>query len=91
VGDVVAVPERYGLGPIKVEAITADAVKMAATLTKPGYSIAGCSGGGGVFSEGGGGVEISCAKGIVATINDVMSLEVVKIDGAVAVLRIDPA
>jgi hypothetical protein len=91
VGDVVVVPEKYGLGPIKVEAITTDAVKMVASLTKSGYSMAGCSGGGGVFAPGGGGVEIICGTGIVATINDVMSLEVVKTDGTVAVLRIGAA
>ncbi len=89
-GDVVAVPERYGLGPIKVTAITAAAVEMVAPLTGSGYSISGCSGGGGVSSQGGG-VEMSCKAGTVATINDVMSLEVVKIDGTVAVLRIKPA
>jgi hypothetical protein len=53
--------------------------------------MAGCSGGGGVFAPGGGGVEIICGTGIVATINDVMSLEVVKTDGTVAVLRIGAA
>jgi hypothetical protein len=85
----VAVPERYGLGPIKVTAISATAVEMVAPLTGSGYSISGCSGGGAVSSQGGG-VEMNCKAGTVATINDVMSLEVVKIDATVAVLRIKP-
>lgn len=90
-GDVVAVPEKYGLGPIEVTAITATAVEMAAPLTGAGYSVSGCSGGGGVSSQGGGGVGMTCTVGTVATINDVMSLEVVEIGGTVAVLRIEPA
>jgi len=91
VGDVVAVPERYGLGPIEITGITAAAVEMVAPLTGSGYSISGCSGGGGVSSQGGGGVGMSCGVGTVATVNDVMSLEVVRIGDAVAVLRIEPA
>ncbi|MDW5326178.1 hypothetical protein [Plantactinospora sp. KLBMP9567] len=90
-GDVVAVPERYGLGPIEVTAIAADAVEMVAPLTGSGYSVSGCSGGGGVSSQGRGGVGMSCEVGTVATINDVMSLEIVKIGDTVAVLRIEPA
>ncbi|MDG4791384.1 hypothetical protein O7626_36750 [Micromonospora sp. WMMD1102] len=90
-GDVVAVPERYGLGPIEVTAITAAEVEMVAPLTGSGYSVSGCSGGGGVTSQGGGGVRLSCKVGTVATVNDVMSLEVVKIGDTVAVLRIEPA
>jgi hypothetical protein len=91
VGDVVPVPERYGLGPIEVTAITAAAVEMVAPLTGSGYSVSGCSGGGGVSSQGGGGVGMSCEVGTVATINDVMSLEVVDTGETVAVLRIEPA
>ncbi|TDB70160.1 hypothetical protein [Micromonospora sp. KC721] len=90
-GDVVAVPERYGLGPIEVTAITGAAVEMVAPLTGSGYSVSGCSGGGGVSSQGGGGVGMSCKVGTVATINDVMSLEVVEIGDTTAVLRIEPA
>ncbi|MDG4785609.1 hypothetical protein O7626_06620 [Micromonospora sp. WMMD1102] len=90
VGDVVAVPERYGLGPIEVTAIAAAEVEMVAPLTGSGYSVSGCSGGGGVSSQGGGGVRMSCKVGAVATINDVMSLEVVEVGGKVAVLRIEP-
>ncbi|MCG5438097.1 hypothetical protein [Micromonospora foliorum] len=90
-GDVVAVPERYGLGPIEVTGITAAAVEMVAPLTGSGYSVSGCSGGGGVSSQGGGGVEMSCQAGTVATINDAMRFEVVKISGTGAVLRIQPA
>jgi len=90
VGDVVAVPQRYGLGPIEVTAITAAAVEMVAPLTGSGYSVSGCSGGGGVSSQGGGGVRMSCRVGIVATINDVMRLEVVEIRATTAVLRIGP-
>ena len=91
VNDVVVVPERYGLGPIEVTAITADAVEMVAPLTGSGYSVSGCSGGGGVSSQGRGGVRLSCTVGTVATINDAMSLEVVEISATVAVLRIKPA
>jgi hypothetical protein len=91
VGDVVAVPERYGLGPIKVAAITAAAVEMVAPLTGSGYSVSGCGGGGGVSSQGGGAVRMSCQVGTVATINEVMRLEVVEIRETVAVLRIAPA
>ncbi|WP_241838032.1 hypothetical protein [Streptomyces sp. CB03234] len=91
VGDVVTVPERYGLGPIKVTAITGDAVEMAAPLTGSGYSVSGCSGGGGVSSDGGGGVGLNCGLGTVATINDAMSLEVIEIRANAAVLRIAPA
>jgi hypothetical protein len=91
VGDVVAVPERYGLGPIEVTAITVGAVEMVAPLTGSGYSVSGCSGGGGVSSQGRGGVKLSCAVGTVATVNDVMSLEVVEINATIAVLRIKPA
>ncbi|WP_173265614.1 hypothetical protein [Streptomyces pacificus] len=89
-GDVVTVPETYGLGPIKVTAITGSRVEMAAPLTGSGYSVSGSSGGGGVSSEGGGGVELSCAEGPAATINDAMSLQVVEIRDTAAVLRIEP-
>jgi hypothetical protein len=91
VGDIVTVPDRYGLGPIEVTAITADAVEMVAPLTGSGYSVSGCSGGGGVSSQGRGGVRLNCTVGTVATINDVMSLEVVEISAGAAVLRIKPA
>lgn len=91
VGDVVTVPARYGLGPIEVTAITGDGVELAAPLTGSGYSVSGCSGGGGVSSAGGGGVELRCGPGNVATINDAMSLEVVEIRDTAAVLRIEPA
>ncbi|MDT0265861.1 hypothetical protein RM844_06105 [Streptomyces sp. DSM 44915] len=91
VGDVLEVPESYGLGPIEVIAIGGGEVEMAAPLTGSGYSVAGCSGGGGVSSAGGGGVGLSCAEGVVATINDAMSLEVVETSDAAAVLRIEPA
>ncbi|MGK5532784.1 hypothetical protein [Streptomyces sp. URMC 129] len=84
------VPETYGLGPIEVTAITGGAVEMIAPLTGPGYSVAGCSGGGGVSSAGGG-VELSCDEGTEATVNDAMSLEVVEILNTAAVLRIEPA
>ncbi|MFI6013263.1 hypothetical protein ACIBAG_31360 [Streptomyces sp. NPDC051243] len=91
VGDVVTVPETYGLGPIKVTAIDGDVVEMVAQLTGSGYSVAGCSGGGGVSSEGAGGVGLSCGEGPAATINDAMSLQVVEILDNAAVLRIEPA
>ncbi|AZQ39986.1 hypothetical protein EJ357_46765 [Streptomyces cyaneochromogenes] len=89
-GDVVTVPERYGLGPIKVTAITGGEVEMVAPLTGSGYSVSGCSGGGGVSSEGSGGVGLSCGEGPAATINGAMSLKVVEIRDAAAVLRIAP-
>lgn len=89
-GDVVTVPEKYGLGPIKVTAITGGRVEMAAPLTGSGYSVSGCSGGGSVSSGGGGGVGLSCGEGPAATINDAMSLEVVEIRDTAAVLRIEP-
>jgi hypothetical protein len=85
------VPETYGLGPIKVTAVTDDAVEMVAPLTGPGYSVSGCSGGGSVSSDGGGGVRLSCDQGTVATVNDAMSLKVVKIRDSSAVLRIGSA
>lgn len=91
VGDAVTVPEGYGLGPIKVTAIAGGKVDMVARLTGSGYSMSGCSGGGSVSSDGGGGVGFSCAKGPAATINDAMSLQVVSITDASAVLRIKPA
>ncbi|WP_345025318.1 hypothetical protein, partial [Streptomyces sedi] len=91
VGDVVEVPTAYGLGPIEVTGIAGDTVEMVAPLTGPGYSMAGCSGGGGVSSNGGGGVGMSCEVGTVATVNEAMSLEVVEIVDAGAVLRIEPA
>ena len=90
-GDVVSVPESYGLGPIEVTAITGGAVEMVAPLTGSGYSVSGCSGGGGVSSEDGGGVGLSCDEGTVATLNDAMKLEVVDILDSAAVLRIEPA
>ncbi|WP_406300791.1 hypothetical protein OG948_55950 (plasmid) [Embleya sp. NBC_00888] len=90
-GDVVTVPRAYGLGPIKVTAITGGAVEMVAPLTASGYSVSGCSGGGGVSSNGGGGVRLSCDRGTVATVNDAMSLQVVDILDSTAVLRITPA
>ncbi|GGX18195.1 hypothetical protein [Streptomyces lomondensis] len=89
-GDVVTVPERYGLGPIEVKAITGGEVEMVAPLTGSGYSVSGCSGGGGVSSEGGGGVVLRCGEGPAATINDAMSLKVVDILDTAAVLRIEP-
>ena len=91
VGDVVEVPESYGLGPIEVTAISGRTVEMVASLTGSGYGVSGCSGGGGVSSAGGGGVRLSCNKGPAATINDAMSLQVVKIVDATAVLRIAAA
>ncbi|WP_229913849.1 hypothetical protein [Streptomyces capitiformicae] len=91
VGDVVTVPETYGLGPIEVTAISGDGVEMVAPLTGSGYSVSRCSGGGGVSSEGGGGVSLRCDEGPAATINDAMSLKVVEIRDTAAVLRIEPA
>jgi hypothetical protein len=91
VGDVVTVPETYGLGPIEVTAITGGAVEMVAPLTGSSYSVSGCSGGGGVSSAGGGGVGLSCEEGTVATLNDAMSLEVVEILDTAAILRVEPA
>lgn len=91
VGDVVTVPERYGLGPIEVTAITGSEVRMVAPLTGSGYSVAGCSGGGGVSSDGSGGVTLRCGKGPAATINDAMSLKVAELRDTTAVLRIEPA
>ncbi len=90
-GDVVAVPDTYGLGPIEVSAITGDRVEMVAPLTGSGFSVSGCAGGGGVSSGEGGGVGLSCGEGPAATINDAMSLEVVEIRDTAAVLRIEPA
>ncbi|UED86717.1 hypothetical protein [Streptomyces profundus] len=90
-GDVVTVPDTYGLGPIEVTGISGGEVEMVAPLTGSGYSVAGCSGGGGVSSAGGGGVGLSCGEGVVATINDAMSLEVVDILDTTAVLHIEPA
>ncbi|MDN3270404.1 hypothetical protein [Streptomyces sp. MA15] len=90
-GDVVEVPEAYGLGPIEVTAVAGDEVEMVAPVHGSGYSIAGCSGGGGVTSHGGGGVRLRCGEGPAATLNDVMSLEVVEVRGRTAVLRIAPA
>ncbi|GGX29636.1 hypothetical protein GCM10010297_58810 [Streptomyces malachitofuscus] len=89
-GDVVNVPDTYGLGPIEVKTIANGTVEMTAPLTGSGYSISGCSGGGGVSSAGGGGVGLSCDEGTVATINDTMILEVVKTSSTTAVLRIEP-
>ncbi|MGC0343197.1 hypothetical protein RKD20_008231 [Streptomyces sp. SLBN-8D4] len=91
VGDVVNVPAAYGLGPIKVTAIGGGKVDMVAGLTGSGYSVSGCSGGGGVSSAGGGGVGLSCEEGPAATINDAMSLKVLDVLDAAAVLRIEPA
>ncbi|KAB8169997.1 hypothetical protein FH609_006625 [Streptomyces sp. 3MP-14] len=85
------VPPDYGLGPIEVTAITEDGVELAAPLTGSGFGVAGCSGGGGVSTAGGSGIGLRCGVGPPATINDVMSLEVVEVDGASAVLRIEPA
>ncbi|MBE1878443.1 hypothetical protein [Myceligenerans pegani] len=90
-GDVVTVPEPYGLGPIEVTAIAGGAVELAAPVTGSGYSVSGCSGGGGVSTNGGGGVRLSCGRGPAATINDAMSLKVVEIRDTAAVLRIGPA
>ncbi|MFF7162660.1 hypothetical protein ACFZBP_15085 [Streptomyces sp. NPDC008086] len=90
VGDVVAVPEAYDLGPIEVTAINGGEVEMTAQLTGSAFSVSGCSGGGGVSSEGGG-VVLRCGEGPAATINDAMSLQVVEIHDNAAVLRIEPA
>lgn len=89
-GDVVTVPEKYGLGPIEVKAITSGEVTMVAPLTGSGYSVSGCSGGGGVSSDGGGGVTLRCGEGPAATINKSMSLKVVESHEASAVLNIKP-
>ncbi|MFC7511237.1 hypothetical protein ACFQV4_13155 [Streptomyces thermocarboxydus] len=40
---------------------------------------------------GGGGVRLRCGKGPAATLNDVMRLTVVEVNGKTAVLRIAPA
>ncbi|MFB6850160.1 hypothetical protein ACFCXS_35590 [Streptomyces sp. NPDC056373] len=90
-GDVVTVPETYGLGPIEVTAIRGGEVEMAAQLTGSGFSVSGCSGGGGVSSGGGGGVRLTCGEGPAATINDAMSLKVAEVLDKAAVLRIEPA
>ncbi|WP_328359824.1 hypothetical protein OG800_23430 [Streptomyces sp. NBC_00445] len=89
-GDVITVPETYGLGPIEVKAINGNEVEMVAPLTGSGYSVSGCSGGGSVSSNGTGGVGLTCAEGPAATLNDVMSLKVVKTLDSAAVLRIEP-
>nr|WP_246620242.1 hypothetical protein [Streptomyces corallincola] len=91
VGDVVTVPKTYGLGPIKVTAITGVRVEMVASLTGSDASISGCSGGSAVSSGGGGGVTLMCDKGPAATINDTMSLQIVEVHDKVATLRIKPA
>ncbi|MYQ31419.1 hypothetical protein GTW65_10160 [Streptomyces sp. SID4956] len=91
VGDVLEVPASYGLGPIEVTAVGGDDVEMVAPIHGSGYSIAGCSGGGSVTSPGGGGVRLRCGKGPAATLNDVMRLTVVEVNGKTAVLRIAPA
>lgn len=91
VGDVLEVPASYGLGPIEVTAVGGDDVEMVAPIHGSGYSIAGCSGGGSVSSPGGGGVRLRCGKGPAATLNDVMRLTVVEVNGKTAVLRIAPA
>ncbi|MGA5412499.1 hypothetical protein [Streptomyces pseudogriseolus] len=90
VGDVVEVPAAYGLGPIEVTAVGGDEVEMTAPVPGSGYSIAGCSGGGGVTSQGGGAVRIQCGVGPAATLNDAMRLTVVEVRGKNAVLRIAP-
>ncbi len=90
-GDILAVPETYGLGPMTVEAITGESVELSAPLTGSGYSISGCSGGGGTSSHGGGGVRLKCDRGTVATINKAMTLEVLKTKATAAVLRIAPS
>ncbi|MFC8571305.1 hypothetical protein ACFUIW_36675 [Streptomyces sp. NPDC057245] len=90
-GDVLVVPEAYGLGPIEVTAISGDEVEMVAPLTGSGFSVAGCSGGGGTSSNGGGGVTMKCGEGPAATINDAMSLKVAEIRKGAAVLRIGSA
>ncbi|MBT2875731.1 hypothetical protein HET67_30515 [Streptomyces sp. McG7] len=91
VGDVLEVPASYGLGPIEVTAVGGDDVEMVAPLHGSGYSIAGCSGGGSVTSQGGGGVRLRCGTGPAATLNDVMRLTVVEVNGKTAVIRIAPA
>ncbi|MEV5925593.1 hypothetical protein ACPCSG_02390 [Streptomyces cellulosae] len=91
VGDVLEVPASYGLGPIEVTAVGGDDVEMVAPIHGSGSSIAGCSGGGSVTSPGGGGVRLRCGKGPAATLNDVMRLTVVEVNGKTAVLRIAPA
>ncbi|MCP8709050.1 hypothetical protein IGB19_14785 [Streptomyces sp. AC04842] len=91
VGDVLEVPATYGLGPIEVTAVGGDDVEMVAPLHGSGYSIAGCSGGGSVTSQGGGGVRLRCGTGPTATLNDVMRLTVVEVNGKTAVIRIAPA
>ncbi|MFH9173844.1 hypothetical protein [Streptomyces albogriseolus] len=91
VGDVVEVPASYGLGPIEVTAVGGDEVEMVAPVHGSGYSIAGCSGGGGVTSRGGGGVRLRCGEGPAATLNDAMRLTVVEVRGTTAVLRVAPA
>ncbi|WP_225656117.1 hypothetical protein [Streptomyces pseudogriseolus] len=90
VGDVVEVPAAYGLGPIEVTAVGGGEVEMTAPVPGSGYSIAGCSGGGGVTSQGGGAVRIQCGVGPAATLNDAMRLTVVEVRGKNAVLRIAP-
>ncbi|MEU3439849.1 hypothetical protein ABZ755_05345 [Streptomyces griseoincarnatus] len=90
-GDVVEVPASYGLGPIEVTAVGGDDVEMVAPVHGSGYSIAGCSGGGSVTSQGLGGVRLRCGTGPAAPVNDVMRLTVVEVRGKTAVLRIAPA
>ncbi|MFI0502680.1 hypothetical protein ACH3WN_07400 [Streptomyces albogriseolus] len=85
------VPATYGLGPIEVTAVGGGEVEMVAPVHGSGYSIVGCSGGGSVTSQGGGGVRLRCGEGPAATLNDAMRLTVVEVRGATAVLRVAPA
>ncbi|MFI5908589.1 hypothetical protein [Dactylosporangium sp. NPDC051541] len=91
VGDAVTVPDRYGLGPIQITAITPSSVEMTAPLTGSGFSVTGCSGGGGVSSQGGGGVALTCRLNTPGTINNAMILEIAEIHAPTAVLTIKPA
>lgn len=85
------VPDRYGLGPMKVTAIADGKVTMVSKVTGSGYSVSGCSGGGAVSSEGEGAVSFTCGTGPAATINDAMSLTVVDVRDGAALLSIKPA
>ncbi|AZQ35441.1 hypothetical protein EJ357_19685 [Streptomyces cyaneochromogenes] len=91
-GVPVPVPERFGLGPVMVSAISGGTVTLIAPLTGSEFSSdGGCEAS---FTGPGAGssafAQMTCDRGAKAVVNR-MGLQVVHVGDGAAILRISPA
>ncbi|MDT0347013.1 hypothetical protein [Streptomyces litchfieldiae] len=92
-GASLPVPQSFGLGPIEVISVNEEEVQLFGPMTQSRYSSdGGCSMSiTGPTATSPGFLGLTCPAGNTGIINDAMSLEVVGILDAAAVLRIQPA